>query len=819
MLMSNSAKTKPFIIYAVALFLLATPLTCLDFYFYSKFYDDGRCKPKSELANYIIENSTNNAPRFDSLESLLLMREGSSIVNFGLYLTWKHKTGLQNAHSFFSEAFGEMTETQKTYFPDMVSCVTEMPYYSLFGLFDSYGLMYRVVPTLAENHRADLSGNRYSLSDLADIYLDVFKGMQVVIEKGYYMASLDEGDIGVVSNVEDVNSHLRGKLRTIHKLRSGGDSCDGSKMSGYDGMKKLMDQQANRGELHMLEGTVNPCQVMNLMSIWGLFMGSLKTMFQMQKEVTAFDFDNCVEDFVQRDACPESITKLWGDLKVRKDLRRARDTALGLTSPSLVSFFIFVLTRMKMRYMEQLVTSEAQEVFNKLNNRVVKIGKIKSDIQTMDQIDELELKILNKEPKRRLRISQLDQQFQNGLADIEANDSMEPSSEILDQLPGSMRKNGFMAQVMAEIDSDSDRQQLTSLEAQRVKAITDKDLEQKSLDMELAAKKKEIQGRFRNIVRKVQVQLQKDKILKEQKTKELIEVGLNRLKISQSMMLEEHSPTQNLKITMTSPMGSESVFDQNIASKLIQVDTLNSSQSTIEIKMNPKISKLNPRIEIQNSNKSSDISDYQSSSSNQELLSISHTSNPALLAIQMEELVINTIQMDYDDDTTVNEKIINDFEQEVREKAKGFNIVEREDSIIIDDQRQALLDQELVLKHQMKEQVLETAETSIQRREYEKLEQAKGLFLLMDQLKGLVDQKRPGDAVVIGEMKLQVIGKVNGMVEEYGRAENLTREMGGDEGLVHFTLGDLQDDMTIGEMGYIMPKNDLVGNKSNQRLI
>ena len=819
MLMSNSAKTKPFIIYAVALFLLATPLTCLDFYFYSKFYDDGRCKPKSELANYIIENSTNNAPRFDSLESLLLMREGSSIVNFGLYLTWKHKTGLQNAHSFFSEAFGEMTETQKTYFPDMVSCVTEMPYYSLFGLFDSYGLMYRVVPTLAENHRADLSGNRYSLSDLADIYLDVFKGMQVVIEKGYYMASLDEGDIGVVSNVEDVNSHLRGKLRTIHKLRSGGDSCDGSKMSGYDGMKKLMDQQANRGELHMLEGTVNPCQVMNLMSIWGLFMGSLKTMFQMQKEVTAFDFDNCVEDFVQRDACPESITKLWGDLKVRKDLRRARDTALGLTSPSLVSFFIFVLTRMKMRYMEQLVTSEAQEVFNKLNNRVVKIGKIKSDIQTMDQIDELELKILNKEPKRRLRISQLDQQFQNGLADIEANDSMEPSSEILDQLPGSMRENGFMAQVMAEIDSDSDRQQLTSLEAQRVKAITDKDLEQKSLDMELAAKKKEIQGRFRNIVRKVQVQLQKDKILKEQKTKELIEVGLNRLKISQSMMLEEHSPTQNLKITMTSPMGSESVFDQNIASKLIQVDTLNSSQSTIEIKMNPKISKLNPRIEIQNSNKSSDISDYQSSSSNQELLSISHTSNPALLAIQMEELVINTIQMDYDDDTTVNEKIINDFEQEVREKAKGFNIVEREDSIIIDDQRQALLDQELVLKHQMKEQVLETAETSIQRREYEKLEQAKGLFLLMDQLKGLVDQKRPGDAVVIGEMKLQVIGKVNGMVEEYGRAENLTREMGGDEGLVHFTLGDLQDDMTIGEMGYIMPKNDLVGNKSNQRLI
>ena len=819
MLISNSAKTHSFIFYAVTVLLLATPLTCLDFYFYSKFYDDGRCKPKTELANYIVQNSNNNTPKFDSLESLLLMREGSSVVNFGLYLSWKHKDGLQNAHGFFSEAFAKMTETQKTYFPDMVSCVTEMPWYSLFGIFDSYGLMYRVVPTLAENHTTDLSGNRYSLTDLADIYLDVFKGMQVVIQNNYYMASLDEGDIGVVSNVEDLNTHLRGKVRTIHKLRSGGDNCDASKMSGYDALKKLLDQQENRSDLHMLEGTVNPCQVMNLVSIWWLFMGSLKTMFQMQKEVTVFDFNNCVEDFVQRDACPESISKLWGELKVRKDLRRARDTALGLTSTSLVSFYIFVLTRMKMTYMEQLVTSEAQEVFEKLSNRVIKIGKIKSDIQTMDQIDELELKILNKEPQRRMRISQLDQQFQNGLAEIEINDSNEQSSELLNRLPESMRKEGFMAQVMAEIDNNSDLQRLTSLEDQRAKAIIDKENEQKSLDMELAAKKKEIQGRFRNIVRKVQVQLEKDKILKEQKAKELIDVGLNRLKISQSMTFEDKSPTQNLNIILTSPTKSESLLNQNMSIKLIQVDPLNSSQSTIKIKMDQKISKLNTGIEIEHSIKSSDISDYESSLSNQEFLLKSETSNPALLTIQMEEMVINTIQMDYDDDTAVNEKIINDFEQEVRENEKDFNLFEREDSVIIDDKRKALLDQELVLKHQMKEQVLETAETSIQKRECLKLTQAKDLFLLMDQLKVLVDQNKLENVKAIEEMKSQLIGMVGGMVDVYGRAENLTREMEGEQGLVHFTLGDLQDDMTRGEMEYIMPKNNLVANKVDLRLV
>ena len=149
----------------------------------------------------------------DFLEPLLLTSTEEPIVDFGIYITSTQKAQLTDAHAFFKTVYPNLEQYEKVYFPDMVTCLNEIPYWSFFGLRDKYGLMYNLVPTLDENRVNDLSGDDYTLNDLVDIYLDLFKAMQVLLEHEYFMTDVTAEEVGMVMNTEELNTHIRGKIR------------------------------------------------------------------------------------------------------------------------------------------------------------------------------------------------------------------------------------------------------------------------------------------------------------------------------------------------------------------------------------------------------------------------------------------------------------------------------------------------------------------------------------------------------------------------------------------------------------------------------
>lgn len=802
---------------------LLIPTLTLDFYFFQKFYNVGECKPKTELTNYVVKGNLDQPIPFDRLTTLVLMRQDIPVVDFGLMLSWKNKKGLEGAHQFFNVAFATMTETQRTYFPDMVSCVAESPWYSLFGSFDSYGIIYRTVPTLEEQQTLDLTGNRYSLVDLTDIFLDIFKAMQVIIQNQFYLTNVTQDDIGVATNVNDINAHIRGKFRLLHNLRAPDKTCDPSKNPLFILLKQKIESNSKRKQLHIRLGTPNPCQITNLVAIWKLYIDYLKKMFQFQENYINFNFDNCIENFTQANACPPVISKVWNHAKIKSDLLKIRDSALGYTAPSMATFFIFLLTRMKQTYMEHMVASQAQEVYQKLNLRVQKTNKIKAQKQTVKQIEQLELQILQKKPERIRKVVELDNKFKNQLDQMEVGDSQNASSsQTIDRLPESFGQKQFMEDILNEIDNDSDRQKLNDLEIQRKTAIKEEEIEIQDLQNELDAKKEKIRNRFRNIVKKVQVELQKDKIFQQQKATEIKHFDVEK---ANAMINNIGTPEFNeTPLSLT----QKNLFDDNQkvshTGELFQIENQsNTNSGTFKAKTNLVIQeeKNSNKIIFTKSENSSDISGYKSSDSNSD----QNNSQPALLKenpilsqIEHEELVINQIQVDLDEDFAVNQKIIDQFNQEVKETEDSPEIIS-EKSLIVNDKLKGLIDQEIVLKHELKEQVLETADSKIYQRELNKLETSNQIFQKLDQIKLLIDSKDPQQNSEIESLKQEVLGLVNGLITEYGVAENLTREAEGDQGLLHFTLGDLKDDLTMGEMKYIQANQGLQLNENSDLII
>ena len=141
------------------------------------------------------------------------------MVQFGLYYTKYNKSKLFNAHKFYTEILNTIDESKRSYFPDLITCVSYIPFFSIFGLRDSYGLMYKLSPTINEYKLIDPSGNHTNFLDLISIYLDVLKATQIMISQDYFLKKMNENDVGVIREIKGSNVHLRGKLRRIHNLR------------------------------------------------------------------------------------------------------------------------------------------------------------------------------------------------------------------------------------------------------------------------------------------------------------------------------------------------------------------------------------------------------------------------------------------------------------------------------------------------------------------------------------------------------------------------------------------------------------------------
>ena len=104
------------------------------------------------------------------------------------------------------------------------------------------------------------------------------------------------------------------------------------------------------------------------------------------------------------------------------------------------------------------------------------------------------------------------------------------------------------------------------------------------------------------------------------------------------------------------------------------------------------------------------------------------------------------------------------------------------------------------MKHNLEGYVLAEASLDIKNREYEKLSKVKEVYTLRDQIMVLVDQGKTQNDEEIINLKNLILKNVNELIETFGEAESLIEF---DKSLEHYTLGNLRDDLTLGELGYL----------------
>lgn len=781
------------------LMLMIQPLLGLDFFFFSKFYNDGVCKSMEELEKYMVKSEA-ETPCMNTLEPLLLTAQDEPIVDFGLYLTSNQKAQLADAHAFFKTVYPGLQEHEKVYFPDLVTCVSQIPFFSFFGMLDTYGLMYSLVPTLDQNRENDLSGDDYTLMDFVDLYLDLFKALQVLLQHEYFMVDLTDDEVGIVMNTQELNTHIRGKIRHLHNFRKGAGNCKAKGMKSYATTAQNMTQFNNEPE-KVEYNSVNPCQVLNMLDLWHLFIKSVTEYFNRQQKVF-FSFMNCIQDMVPRhndpqtkgaqNYCPEEIAVAWKDLNIRKGLRLTEQNALNYSAESMANFYIYVLNQMKQTYQENQVKSELKKYRADIKTK----EKIKKQRQVnkgkLTELEKLERQILETSFEKSESRVMKDEKFIKNMEKMELSPTL-----VIDQksqkssLNSSVKKED---QAMKVFDIDAD-QQIKQIESEKQKIIDIDEHNEQILVNELEARKKEVQVKFKRIVRKALIKDRKEKIEKEAKRKEMEEI--QQKKNQRKVQIGKFKPNQQTAIIETSVVSN--MVDPKFNQKII-ID----SQPMLQMKIEKGESSQ------KSSQTESQISDYQSSQSNEESPS-NHsidlfTQQPDFISdLKNEELQLNQIQiLSQDSHSPKMGQIVNQFIEEVRDSSEysksHSQADESEDSVIMKDKAQALKNNELIMKHNLKGYVLTAASTQLEKREVSKLEKVEGVYQLRDQLVALVDEgKDDSDMEVVG-LKGKIVELVGQLIEEFGEAESLVEN---DQSLEHYTLGNLRDDMTLGEMGYI----------------
>ena len=769
--------------------LITAPCLSLDIFFFSKFYNDGMCKSTEELSKYMLK-SKRDSPTFNVLEPLLLTNTENPIVDFGLYLTNNKKSELQGAHAFFKNVYPALSETHQIYFPDMITCVTKIPYFSFFGFRDTYGLMYNLVPSLEQNREEDLSGDEYTLNDFVDIYLDTFKALQVLISHDYFLTEISHDEIGVVYNAEDVNTHIRGKLRHLHHLRTTAKNCHPHNMKNFEQMMgSLAKHHYNPSQVEM--DSSNVCQVMNVHNTWGLFIESLTSYYNRQKGVY-FNFSNCIQDMVQRHNspemngpqgfCPEEIQVAWKNIEIRRSLRSMENNGLIYTSKSAANFYIYVLTRMKAGFMENMVSGELDAYEESLTQKSKIISEIKEDKRKLTELEEIEQMILSQETKKREQKVEKNDSFAEIIKDAELSPKIvdEQSEKTSIHRSSSKRNN---SKIFDELDINEDAEiKIEEIEQKKSQIEqNEKDLKDQLQDS-LDGKRKEIIFKFQRLVQKALIKDRKEKKEKQDKIEEMAEIQKNK----QIKKKEKIKKFNTMEIDTKSEDQVNEKIDENFVTKIV-------------IDSNP--------VKKEKSNHSSeeisedDISDYNSSNSSESSVELLEEDNQIIKELNDEKMAINGIQINFDEDADLNRSIINKFEDEVHGKGITKNQEdESEDSVIMKDKAHALKNNETILKHNLEGYVLAEASTEMQKREILKLKEVKEIYSLRDRLIVLIDQGKAADDGAVVELKNQILKNVHSLIDQFGEAESLIEF---DKSLEHYTLGNLRDDLTKGELGYV----------------
>ena len=374
--MFKSPSMYPYLIITLSCLLSAS--LPLDFFLFNRFYKDGKCGNKSELAQYKILNEDQTLHR-DQRVSLQMLTDTDHALDFVVIFSDYHKKSLWSAHKFFTNIVPELQIEERQFFPNLITCLEDSFFIYSFGLLDSYGLIFELSPSIKEYQRGLIGENRLSFLDIIDIYLDVLKAFRVLIRNDYFVKDFSNDDIGIVNNVSHANAHVRGKIRSLDRFRVASDTCNPETMRTFAFLEANYKAWNIQYELadDIDLSTAESCQNTNL---WDLFQSFLETMNKYYTEVrgeNSFPFQFCLVYEDQENPCPVEFDFIWKKSEIKKKLMLVRKNIMRYTSASVVAYLIYVLESVKTDYLINLATKEQ----NFLSADIQHKRQVKEDVQ------------------------------------------------------------------------------------------------------------------------------------------------------------------------------------------------------------------------------------------------------------------------------------------------------------------------------------------------------------------------------------------------------------------------------------------------------
>jgi hypothetical protein len=772
-----------------------------------------------EGTNHSKTQVTSDNLKRDELVTVQLFRKDAEPIKFGIVFSDHKKKSLWSANEFFHDIQANGTNYEKSIFPDLISCIEDRSMIYSFGLFDSYGLMYALSPTLYQYRVSQLGRPEYSFLDLIHIFIDVFKASRILIAKGYFLKDFDERDIGITRVVNGANATVKGKIRQLHNIRKAHVSCNPQHFVVYKTMLSSYNRRNQRENWtrNIALENYESCQIINLHLIFKLLVEKLTVSFFHATGNTLM-FDECIFGTADPSECPEELNTLWQSDHYKETLSKFLFAGLRYKPLSSADFLINLLEAIKTDFLEKKVKAQLDILTSKVTHRREFLHEIKTEekqIQSMDQ------KIADLVPLDKK--TQLDQILEEKRKEVQVN---------LDQ--GKVKNQDIHAMNIFRIDP-----------------MMDLHVEEMVIDLIPEQKKKEameLHDQKENVLQK-----EMDQIFKEEK-----QLNAQKKKIKDEIKL----------IKMQSMEEAEEIFKKQMKNqnelKLIEMVKQSDGKTSIEIlQENPslaakvrqewekkgiKFKPLDPEtikkieqengssVDKENIGSSVDKSEHTDSSGNSEEFDEDNISEMLsqesldLIGLEDDEELLGrkisddfaredldldglTLDLDEEEGDQANVELLNQLHQETLEDGaiekikKNFDFdvstetlqkTKDEDQMLLNYQKAGKIDEAMAIQHALKNKLMNEYSLSAELNSEHKLIEVDKLLKRKKQLIELKNSNVDGrNDRKIKDIEIEIEAKIAGMYSGFGKLENIGIM---DSSVKTITLLELGEENSIDEL-------------------
>lgn len=382
----------------------------------NRYYNSNQCYETSYMNQFTYDrNPMNNRDQLVKMK--MKVKKTGATIDVGAFFTSDKKSELADSHAFFQNLrFTGFNKQQRRFFPQKMDCFKDVNNWMLgFGFFDVYGVAWQLNPTIDEYVVSSERGNKQmTFLDLFSIFLDVFRGLQVVFDNEYYLGDFGEDDIGInLFTEEDGSTTVQGRLRKLYDFKKGSikKKCKAIEMTNYNKHKDLF--LANSGKRSITKNTIDLCQALNVGDALDVFEHYATYAVRSYHKDKSSNFDHCFnENYQMPSKCPEPLKPIWDDRSKRYLYRSMRKLVLKWTSDSMIKHLINMfemlrnheilrLNRIEKERLEKLRKDEEnrlriekeKELRKLLAESIQKITEEQRKIREQEELDNQSVKI------------------------------------------------------------------------------------------------------------------------------------------------------------------------------------------------------------------------------------------------------------------------------------------------------------------------------------------------------------------------------------------------------------------------------------------